>query len=361
MLVSRLLKKLDAWLGPPLSHLLPLPSGRVPDNPRAICCIRPGGIGDAALLAPAIICLRERFPAARITVLAERRNAAVFRMIPQVATTWCYDRPAELLSFFRQQYDILIDSEQYYRLSAVVARLARTAMRIGFDTNERRRLLSHRVPYSHDDYETKSFLRLLAPLGMDTLTPPAPPFLSIPKSAADRADTLLAQLGASRFACIFPGASIPERRWGTDRFRPVAKFFTSQNIGVVVVGGTADREQGEAIIHDAAPTLNLAGRTSLVETAAVLARSALLVGGDSGILHLAVGLDVPTVSLFGPGIPKKWAPRGKHHIVINKDLPCSPCTRFGTTPPCPRNAACLQAITPAEVQEAAARLLAIPS
>ena len=103
--------------------------------------------------------------------------------------------------------------------------------------------------------------------------------------------------------------------------------------------------------------LNLAGSTTLTETAAVIARSALLLSGDSGVLHIAVGLGVPTVSLFGPGIEAKWGPKGEGDIVLNQRLPCSPCTRFGTTPSCPIGARCLSEITPEQVAGAIGRLL----
>ncbi len=355
--LTRLLKGLDAWLGPAIVRILPRSRGRLPGAPRRIGIIRPGGIGDAVLLAPALACLQARFPAARITVLAERRNAAVFDLAPQVATTWCYDRPAGMTRFCRQQYDILIDSEQSHYLSAVLARAVRARVRIGFATNARQQLFDLCIPYSHGDHETTSFLRLLTPLGISPRRPPAPPFLTLPRPAVARAERLLAPVGHRRFACIFPGASIRERRWGADRFHQVARSLVAQGIGITVVGGQADRRQGERIVRNIAPALNLAGSTSLLETAAVLARAALLVSGDSGILHLAVGLGIPTVSLFGPGIAEKWAPQGGRHVVINKGLPCSPCTRFGSTPPCPRNTACLAAITPAEVANAAVRLL----
>ncbi|MFH1027028.1 MAG: glycosyltransferase family 9 protein, partial [Pseudomonadota bacterium] len=103
--------------------------------------------------------------------------------------------------------------------------------------------------------------------------------------------------------------------------------------------------------------LNLAGKTSLQDTAAIMDRSALLVSGDSGVLHIAAGLGKPTVSLFGPGRSEKWAPQGDRHIVINRQLPCSPCTTFGTTPSCPRDAECLRSITPDEVANAVTMLL----
>jgi len=75
------------------------------------------------------------------------------------------------------------------------------------------------------------------------------------------------------------------------------------------------------------------------------------------VLHIAVGLGVPTVSLFGPGRAKKWAPQGGQHMVINRGLSCSPCTTFGTTPSCPTAARCMRDITVDEVVNAVTMLL----
>jgi len=83
----------------------------------------------------------------------------------------------------------------------------------------------------------------------------------------------------------------------------------------------------------------------------------LLITGDSGVLHIAVGVGTRTVSLFGPGIEKKWAPSGDCHMVLNKGLSCSPCTRFGYTPTCRIGARCLAEITVGEVEDAVIRLL----
>jgi ADP-heptose:LPS heptosyltransferase len=127
-------------------------------------------------------------------------------------------------------------------------------------------------------------------------------------------------------------------------------------IPVVVVGGQEDAAEGEKIVAGKSG-LNLAGKTSLGETAAVIAKSTLLVSTDSGILHIGVGLGKRTVSLFGPGIVKKWAPRGPRHIVINRNLPCSPCTRFGYTPRCPISARCMTEITVDEVVAAVERII----
>jgi ADP-heptose:LPS heptosyltransferase len=137
----------------------------------------------------------------------------------------------------------------------------------------------------------------------------------------------------------------------------LARRLHNAGIGVVVVGGAGDRGDGDLICADGVG-LNLAGGTSLVESAAVIRRAALLVSGDSGLLHIGVGLGVPTVSLFGPGIAAKWAPRGERHIVLDKRLTCSPCTRFGSTPRCRDNGRCLKEITVDEVEQAVLRLLA---
>ena len=135
-------------------------------------------------------------------------------------------------------------------------------------------------------------------------------------------------------------------------------MLAALGVAVVVVGGGDDKGQGEVIVA-CGTGLNLAGRTSLSETAAVIQKSALLLSGDSGVLHIAVGLGVPTVSLFGPGRARKWAPRGERHMVINKGLPCSPCTTFGTTPPCPIAAQCMNDITVDEVFNAVTVLLTV--
>ena len=355
----RTLKAIDATVGRAavlIARCVPLsPSKREP--PASILVIRPGGIGDAVLLIPTLAALMKTYPSAHVTILAERRNAAIFAFCPGIKNIFRYDVFSEFRSALLARYDLVIDTEQWHRFSAVVARLCRPKTLIGFAANERMRLLTHAVRYSHDDYEAASFLRLLEPLGISACEPEIP-FLTIPQNAVARACERLEPLVGNPFVVIFPGASIPERRWGAKRFHALAERARAVGYAVVVVGGKDDKEQGDEIISDDVG-LNLAGATSLIETAVVLKKGQLLVSGDSGILHLAVGLGLPTVSLFGPGRAMKWAPKGDNHVVINKNLSCSPCTTFGTTPPCPINARCMTEIGVDEVADKMiARLLA---
>lgn len=341
------MKTLDAAVGRSIVPFLPKPVVKELQGPvTSILIIRPGGIGDAVMLIPAIQAIRMKYPSVQISILAEKRNGAVFDLCPEVDQVLLYDHPSALLTALRQRYDVVIDSEQWHRLSAVVARLTRAPVLVGFGTNERARLFTHPIPYDHDDYEADSFARLLAPLGVTVGGPER--FLAVPDDVKRTITGLLSGIDQGRFVTMFPGASIKERRWGYDKFRRLAELLAAFGIVTVIVGGKEDRAQGDNVVAGGLG-VNLAGKTSLVGTAAVIDHSALLVSGDSGVLHIAVGLGKPTVSLFGPGRVKKWAPRGERHTVINKGLPCSPCTTYGTTPPCPSNAKCMGDITADEV------------
>jgi len=91
----------------------------------------PAGIGDAVLLIPAIEAVRMKFPDARIDILCEKRNADIFILTKMVNKVYLYDRGLELFKCLRNNYDVVIDTEQWHRLSAIVARMTGTPIRIG--------------------------------------------------------------------------------------------------------------------------------------------------------------------------------------------------------------------------------------
>jgi len=353
---SSFLKKSDALFGRIAAAVLPQPHRQAPPaNIATILIIRPGGIGDAALVAPLVAALTDRYPAAAVTVLAEGRNAGVFCMIPGIKKLLLYDKPADLFNALRGNYDLVIDTEQWHRLSAVVARLTGTGCSIGFATNERSRLFTHTVPYRHDLYEAQSFLNLLTPLGIQVDFNPAANFLTVPASAAQETDNFPGRQSAAGYVTIFPGASISERRWGTDKFRQLAVLLRKSGLLPVVLGGEAEKPAGDEIV--AAGGINFAGRTTIAGSAYLLSRSRLLISSDSGILHIGVGLGIPTVALFGPGISAKWGPAGEQHVVVDKRMNCSPCTRFGYTPRCIHDVRCMADISVDDVYQAATALL----
>jgi lipopolysaccharide heptosyltransferase II len=358
MIISRLLKFVDATVGKAAANIIVFVARGKDDacskssrRAESILFIRPGGIGDAVLLIPSIILLKKAFPQANLDILAEKRNSGVFAFCPDVSTVYHYERPTEFLKALRQTYDVVIDSEQWHRLSAVVARMTRAPMSIGFATNERKKLFTHPVSYSHDDYEMDSFMNLVEPLIHNVTRERSMPFLTISPEMTSTVRPLLEPLLKSKIVALFPGSSIEERRWGNDRFHQAAKLLSDRGYGIVVVGGKEDIKAGQEIADGIPTALNLCGKLSLPETAAVLKESALLIAGDSGIMHVGYGLGIKIVALFGPGRELKWAPRSSQVAVINKNLSCSPCTKFGYTPKCPINAACMKSIAVEEVVE----------
>ncbi len=348
------LKKLDNSLGSLLVKFyttFPRKASKSALPPKEILIIRPGGIGDAVLVLPALNILHGCFSKSSIYILAERRNAGIFECIPYIRRVFLYDRNLELYWAMKRDYDLVIDTEQWHRLSAVVAYLTRAPMKIGFSTNERRGLFTHLIAYSHKDYEIFSFLKLFEPLVGKVkidLEKPFFPFINT-KLRLDKDTTWVA---------IFPGASIKERRWPKERFKEIVRWLNKKGIKVILVGGMEDKKLADFIIEDNKLNLNLIGQLSLQQTASVLSQVKLLLTTDSGIMHLAIAVGTPVVALFGPGIEDKWAPRDKKSIVINKHFPCSPCTQFGYTPPCPYNARCMQEISKNEVKEAIYEILA---
>ncbi|MDD2337656.1 MAG: glycosyltransferase family 9 protein [Geobacteraceae bacterium] len=350
MLKVRFLKQLDRILGNAAVFFMRKPTPVAVQTPHKILFIRPGGIGDAVFLLRAIRAVKDTYPSCSITVLAEKRNASIFLFNDAVTRILLYDRMHDLLAAIRGGFDVVIDTEQWHRLSAVIARLTGAPLLVGFGTNNRKKLFTHPIPYFQDRHESESFQTLLEPLGISSVEL-LESLLEIPPQVVAAVEKKLAVLAGKPYIVLFPGASISERRWGTVKFRELARRIHAMGFPVVVVGGRDDALSGNDIISSDAD-LNFAGKTSLAESAAIIARSRLLVTGDSGLLHIAAELKVPTVSLFGPGIEKKWAPRDDRHIVLNKHLSCSPCTSFGYTPKCRIGARCLALITVEDVERA---------
>lgn len=356
-MLPELIKSLDRLAGPMLVSLLGSMPRRQETVVRSILVIRPGGIGDAVLLLPMLMKLSQRYPDATIDLLAERRNVAVFDWSPAVKSCYCYDRLSDLPGLFRQRYDLIIDTEQWYRLSAVFARLLRPSRLIGFAGNGREGLLNDWVPYDLNCYEADMFCALLHPLGVDDQPSEDVAFFRLPEEAHRKAVKIADGFGDKPLVAIFPGASVPEKRWPVEQFIEVAKTVAINGCLPVVLGGVSELAEGERIAT-ASGGVSLAGRTSLSETVALLARCRLLLSGDSGLLHAAAMLEIPIIALFGPSNPFKWAPKGEKQVVISHAPACAPCSRYGTIPPCSEGIRCMYDITVEEVQAEVNALLA---
>lgn len=363
----RLLKLLDGLAGTLLCELLQyIPNRRetAVEKPRRILVIRPGGIGDAVLLIPAIRLLRDRFPDSVIDVLAEKRNGGVFKELDSINNLYFYDSfpSSGLLAVLAGKYDLVIDTEQWHRLSAVISFLTFAPERTGFGTNNRRNLFTRSVEYYQDTYEAQSFIYLVnAYLEENNHFEYGKPFIT-PDMGKDRGYRKELNKYSERFshiAGIFPGATVRERRWGIVNYSELIRRLVDSGTGIVLLGGPGDMRESSVvnrILFDY-EILDFTGKTSLGETMDIISSLDVFVSADTGLMHIAYAVGTKTVSLFGAGIEDKWAPRGEGNAVINKNLFCSPCTRFGYTPSCPYDVRCLKLINVDEVFNKVAGML----
>lgn len=313
-----------------------------------ILILRPGGIGDAVLTLPMVREVGRFFDGAEIDLLAERRNAAVYRIADPERRVWCYDAaPVETLRRLRRRrYDLVIDTEQFHHLSTWLANLLAPRYLCGFDTLGRRRLQTHSVAYSEQTYEAESFLALAASVtGQVTRFDPEAPFLRPGRPWVEWADGALGS-GPRPLAAIMVAAGAAHRRWPAERFGQVARWLRERGLDVLLVGGADGAEVARAVVDrlGGRGVTNLVGAVGLGCTAAALARCQVCVSPDTGILHVAYALGIPTVGLFGSGLQGKWGPPGRRHRGVNRGLGCSPCTSGGTPRSCPSGYACMDAI-----------------
>jgi ADP-heptose:LPS heptosyltransferase len=152
---------------------------------------------------------------------------------------------------------------------------------------------------------------------------------------------------------VHPGAAYGAKRWPVHRFAQVAAHLRARGHTVLVTGNAADRDRAAQLARLAGlpQSAEYAGRTDIRRLAALVSTAALVISGDTGIAHLAVGFGVPTVTLFGPADPRRWGPPpGGPHLVLH-----GPGRRGDPFAEDPDPA--LLAITVPEVQAAAASLL----
>ncbi len=328
-----------------------------------ILIIRPGGLGDAVLTFPMVQALKTFYPQGAVDVLAETRNAHIYTINPFINTIHAYDKnPVTTLRRLRRTgYDLVIDTEQFHHLSALIANALRPKYLCGFDTCCHGKFQTHRVSYDDHTYEALSFLSLVEALvDQPVAFDPNKSFVHLSDDLTKWAKAKLGFLHQRPVATISPGASAAYRLWPAERYAAVIRWLAGQGFFTVILGGkdTAEYAGKITIGLSGDDVRNLSGCTTLARAAAVIQQGQIHVSADTGILHLAYGLATPTVALFGPGNYEKWAPPGRQHVIVRKPVSCSPCTRMGHTPKCPYRVACMASIRVDDVTRAIKKVLA---
>jgi heptosyltransferase-2 len=245
--------------------------------------------------------------------------------------------------------------------SAIIAWLSGAPERIGFDTEGRGFLLTRTLPYRHDLHEVENFLAVLRADGV----PVADDYLELwttPNEEQRVAEALAARgvRAGERLAAVHPFSAVVERGWPMENFAALAKELSEASFRPVILGGPKDQERFQETARlFPEKAVSLVGKLTIRETAALLKKSSLFVGNDSGVMHVAAAAGVPLVAIFGPQVPRKFGPWSKKAGVIYKNFACSPCRQkfFTECKPSERmRPACVEEITVEEVFQQCVKL-----
>ena len=334
-----------------------------------ILIVKLSAIGDVIHTLPSLAALRRLYPGAHITWVVEEASADILaghpdldRVIVSKRKRWVSDlgSPRRARQAFREirrflsalrdrRYDLVIDFHGLFK-SAMIVFLSGGSRRLGYDSMQELSGLfySEKIPEDLGRHAVDRYLDFIRYLGAE---PGAPEFV-IPVDAANRVragDLLQAAgiAGKGAFVAVSPQALWETKLWANDRFaRLCDRIVLELNRPVVFTGSDAEAVARIRALMTA-PSVSLAGRTTLRDLACVYQDAALLITTDSGPMHLAAAVRTPVVALFGPTDPGRTGPYGEGHVVLRRDMTCSPC--FAKTCETRR---CMLEITVDEVYEA---------
>jgi heptosyltransferase-1 len=226
-----------------------------------------------------------------------------------------------------EPFEVVIDLQGLLK-SALWVALARSARKLGYDrTRELSWLaLTERLPrFDPEAHAVLRYLNLARHLG----APAGPPRFRFGLPLTEDLGPVIPAATGRPLAVLHPGARWPTKLWPAAHWARLADWLAWEHgFQVAITGSPADRGLvGEIIAQSDIPPLNLAGRTTLTELAAVLKNARLAVTADTGPMHLAAALGTPVAALFGPTAPWRTGPFGPGHEVVRLALPCSPCFR----------------------------------
>ncbi len=303
-------------------------------------------LGDAVMSLPALRAIRSRYPGAYIAVQARTSVAGLYvrerflnRVIPYTAERGAKDWTGKWQAARRlraERFDCAILFPNSFD-SALVVRLAGIPQRIGFDRDGRRLLLTHPIsppaPNEVPRHERFYYLELLRRAGiLDGFPEEQVPELDGGAEARTAGEKRFEEMGvATPVIGVSPGAAYGgAKRWLPERFAGAAAQLAAVTGSTVVVFGSQDElSVCETVVKDlrslAISARSLAGETNLEEFIELAAACKVFLTNDSGAMHVAAALGVPTVAVFGATDCEATGPAGRLVRVVREPVECSPC------------------------------------
>lgn len=328
-------------------------------------------IGDVVLATASLRCIRESFPDSKVSVVAKPWVIPILAHNPHIDEIIEYDgrgahrglsgmlRLARYLRARRFEGAILL---QRAFEAALIAHLAGIPDRMGYATDGRGFLLTHKARSSKEEFRIPRLehdLKLLEGFGLKVNEKAL--LVPIGREQKVTADRRLHDLGIGRREALVgfsPGAvGSALKRWHPERFAELAvRLLNAYGARVLVFGAPGERQLGEEICRMTARpgVINLAGLTSLDEAIALIGLCGLFVTNDSGLMHVGAALDVPLVAVFGPTDPARTAPWSERYALVHDEgIDCRGCKMRR----CKHNHMCMDGITVERVFQTARELV----
>ncbi len=353
-------------------HLLLKTMTRIlPHTTKRILIRSANWVGDAIMTTPAMGTIRRNFPGAHITLLAKPWVMPVFLNNPHADELMVYEAggrhkgPRGVWRLARdlrkRHFDLAILFQNAFE-AALIAWMAGIPQRLGFTTDARSLLLTHRIrswPGLKKGHLVDYYLGLLTGAGMTADERRLTVFLSPEEQAASRKKLNEQGIEAGRkIVGLNPGATYgTAKRWPKERFVELGRRLISDcRVQILIFGGPAEAQLGQEIAaRIGTGCINLCNRTTLREAMGLIQCCHAFVTNDSGLMHAAAALNVPQIAIIGPTDPVATGPVGQASRMVQAIGSCyrAPCL----LPHCPIDHRCMTSIGVSTVLDAVMAIL----
>jgi heptosyltransferase-2 len=287
-------------------------------------------VGDNILALPTYRALHHRFKHEGGVAVAAPENVAALLAssgICRKVIPWSGSTRERIAALKRGRFRRAVILPNSFR-AAMITYAAGIGERWGYSTDCRSMLLTHVVPrLTERAHQLDDYARLLAAMNAPRVVDEIPT-IKLPVAVRDRARRKLRARGLRLDRPLFGihagGLYGRAKHWGDAKYAVVAERLRADGFGVVLLTSPSEREQAEAIATacDGLPMIGESG--DVLEIAAAISHCSIVITNDSGPLHLAAALAVPSVSIFGPTDPDRTVIPGASRVVRGHN-PCQPC------------------------------------
>lgn len=330
-----------------------------------------GSLGDVTRGLCLVSRLKHCFPDCTVTWLIEPKCREIVSAHPMIDHVWVFNRTdwkrglKDILNRLRNsRFDCVLDLQRHFK-SGLFSFFSGARYRLGFhpkNTKEGNWVFNNTyIPYVNEFYpKIFHYLKFTEFLGCQKSDTPSQARARLQSQGLDfgfSGDSLssfvpdvLSEIKAPLIAIIL-GSTWVTKEWFFEKYLElIRELLEMRPLHMVMVDTMAKYPMASELANriNSPRLINLVGRTSILELAAVLKRATAAVGPDCGSAHIAAAVGTPYVTLFGPTSPQRTASYGSEHLVVSKNLDCAPCYKRK----CPRrDVLCMRAIQVKDVKQ----------